>query len=135
MQGSIAFKSYAGSSTCAAWVFLCILQLALVVIALIMFCFVALMAFDEGGGAAGIARRQVTVGQRCAMGFLCGCLGLPSVLGALGLKRWHRRMNPLYLEMQVGLHLAQAMAAERVTHEHLPRPAEPMYDRDLVGGL
>jgi hypothetical protein len=67
MQRSIAFKIIRGIFYRAAWILLYVLYLALVVIAFTMFFGVALVAFDSGGGVSGRARRDVTVGQRCAM--------------------------------------------------------------------
>jgi hypothetical protein len=135
MQASIAFKIIRGLVYRAAWALFYVVHLALVVIAIAMFCGVVLMAVDEGGGASGRARLHVTVGQRCAQGLLYGTLGLLSVAGALKIRRWHGRINPLYPELQIGFHLARATADERVPNEHLPPSAEPMYDVDLDGGL
>src|SRR4029077_14891646 len=102
----------------AAWVFLYVLYLALIVIAFSAFCGVALMVIDEGGGESSRARQLVSVGQRCVMGFFYGTLGLLSAAGALKLRRCRGRINPLYPEMQIGFHLARATARERVLREH-----------------
>jgi hypothetical protein len=135
MQESIAFKVIRGIFCRAAWVLLYVLHLALIVIAFSMFFGVVLVAFDKGGGGAGASRRHVTVGQRCAMGLLHGSVGLLCVAGALKLKQCHRRINPLYPEMQIGFHLARATERERPPQVHRPPSADPLYDRDLDGGL
>jgi hypothetical protein len=135
MQGSIAFKMMRGLVYRAAWVLLYILYIAFVLTALAMLVCVVLVVVDEGGGTSGHARHQVTVGQRLARGALCGSLGLISILGAVKLKTWHRRINPLYPEMQIGFHLDRATAHQRLPAEHPPPSTNPLYDRDLDGGV
>jgi hypothetical protein len=135
MQGSLAFKMIRGLVFRAGWVLLYVLHLALVAVALSMFFDVALVAFDAGGGVFDPGQRHLAVGKRCAMCLLYGSLGLLSVVGALKLKQYHRRINPLYPEMQIGFHLARAMTRERPTPVRPPRSADPLYDRDLDGGL
>jgi hypothetical protein len=102
----------------------------LAVVAFVMFFGVVIVAVDEGGGASGPARRHVTVTQRCAMGLLFGSLGLLSGLASLRLRRCHLRINPLYPEMQIGLHSDRADAGERS-----PSSSAAMYDRDVDGVL
>ena len=135
MQGSIAFKMIRGLVYRAGWGLLYVLHLALFVIAFAMFFGVVLMVVDKGGGESGPTRSQVTLGQRCGMGVLYGTFGILSVAGAVKLKRWHRRINPLYPEMQIGFHLARATARERPPQEHPTPSADPLYDRDLDTGL
>ena len=135
MQGSIGFKMIRGLVYRAGWALLYVLHLVLIVIAFAMFFGVVLMVVDKDGGVSARAGRQVTLGQRCAMGVLYGTFGILSVAGAVKLKRWHRRINPLYPEMQIGFHLARATARERLPQEHPPPSADPLYDRDLDAGL
>jgi hypothetical protein len=130
MQRSIAFRVIRGFVCRTAWVLLYISQLALAVVALVMFFGVVIVAVDEGGGTSGRARRHVTVTQRCAMGLLYGALGLLFGVGSRKLRRCHRRINPLYPEMQIGFHTDRVDAGEQS-----PSSSAAMYDRDVDGVL
>jgi hypothetical protein len=135
MQRYITLRVIRGLVYRTVWVLLYLSHLVLAVVAIIMFFGVVVVAVDKRGSASGHARRHVTVGQRCAMGILYGSLGLLSVVGARKLRQYHRQINPLYPEMQVGFHTGRATLGERLPNNPPPRSGEAMYDRDLDGGL
>jgi hypothetical protein len=135
MQRPIVLQVLRGLSFRTGWALLYVLHLALVGIAFALFCGVAIIVIDSGGGLSGPARRDVTVARRCTMGLVYGAFGILTAAGAVQLKRCFNRINPLYPEMQIGLHLPRVSLAERLPEEPLPRAEDPMYDRELDQGM
>jgi hypothetical protein len=103
---------------------------ALIGLAFAMFLGAAIQVIDPGGGVFGPPRLEVTAAKRWAVGLVFAAFGVLSAWGAVKLKRCLNRINPLYPEMQIGLHRS-GIPAERSPQAGLPQTADPMYDRDL----
>jgi hypothetical protein len=136
MQGSIAFRVMRGLIHRTGWVLLYVAYLALCLVAIILIAGALAMSIDAGGGASRHARRHITLGQRFTVGFLYGSLGLLAAVGARLLRQWHRRVNPLYPEMQVRFRRTGAATGGRRPDRTAPRweGSMAMYDPDLDGG-
>jgi hypothetical protein len=128
MQGTGWLTVTRGLAYRTVWILLYLAHLVLALVALVGFFGIAFFAFAPNGGASNTAGRRVTVAQRCVMGLMSGSVGVAAAAGSRMLLRCHKRINPLYPEMQIGFRPGGFEAGEREAGS-----SRAMYDRDIDG--